>query len=501
MKLDLYTLTAVWVVPFVGALIVAAVGPSRPQLAHRVAIFSALLTTLVGLWLLLAGSAGDAFAKTDFPAVSLGAGFRYHVGVDGLSALLVPLTAIIGLSVLVAAPRQLLPPRLAAEALFSVGAILGVLISLDAFWLTLFWTLSLWPLWRFAQRELDAIGRTAASLVFFASSLPLWVALVVLYFSAHTAIAPERAAAPFDLITLSQTAVLTQGRPGLLLGGLLLLAALVRMGCFPLHLWIPALGQRTRGPLSIAAFATPLGVFLVARVVLPIFPSLAARCLPSLLWLGVLTALVGSVGALGQHDLRRLLSSFWICQQGFLLAGLATLTQEGVSGALLHAAGTVIARTGLLLISMSLLARVGHTDMRKLGALVTKAPVMATAFLLLAAAAIGLPGSLCFVSEDLIAQGLLRTHGIAAALLLLTSALNGITLFRAYQQIFLGDRGPGVPRAQVDSFLDSLPKERWISLLLVLLLVAGGLFAKPLLAIRQSVVDALHDQPSLPTGH
>jgi NADH-quinone oxidoreductase subunit M len=212
--------------------------------------------------------------------------------------------------------------------------------------------------------------------------------------------------------------------------------------------------------------------------------------------------------ALGQHDIRRALGYFWMSQQGFLLAGLCSLTAEGVSGALLHAIGTVIVRSGLLLIALSVSARAGSTDVRFLGGFAVRAPRMATAFILLAVAAIGLPGTAGFVSEDLIVQGLLRGHPVAAVVLLVATALNGILLFRIFQQVFLSTQTPHEGALRAQDFSDFLPRERWVSGSLIGLLLIGGLASAPLLSVRKSVVRSLqslgaveHQNAVRPSGH
>ena len=96
-----------------------------------------------------------------------------------------------------------------------------------------------------------------------------------------------------------------------------------------------------------------------------------------------------------------------------------------------------------------------------------------------------------FVSEDLIVQGLLEHHAIAAVMVLITTALNGILLFLAFQRVFLGE-GLGLLATET-TFPDLLPRERWVAVSLFGLLLAGGLLPAPLLAVRTSVVDALHD--------
>jgi NADH-quinone oxidoreductase subunit M len=326
--------------------------------------------------------------------------------------------------------------------------------------------------------------------VLIGSSLPLLLFLIGLLWPGVVHLSPS-AHGRFDLLELARPGVLERGPATVVLGSLLLVGALVRIGCFPLHIWIAPLSESGLGTLSLVSFSTPLGIFFVVRVLMPVFPELCQHVFPYLLPFGLLTALYGVIVALGQHDLRRALGFFWISQQGFLLSGLSSLTTEGASGALLHAIETVVARTGLLLVAAAIAARVGTTDIRFLGGLVARAPRMSTGFLLLSAAAIGLPGTMGFVSEDLIIQGLLSAHGLAATVLLVATALNGILLFRLFQRVFLGAPSSHNAAQHLREFVDLRSRERWVSICLVGLLLAGGLVAAPLLAVRQSVVTAL----------
>lgn len=484
------SISLVWALPFLGALAVRLTPGRSDSRARAVAAATAALALLVALGVFVTSGSGHAFARTDAPVAPMLLGVRYHVGVDGLSAVLLPLTAALSLCILVAAPRAELTRRAAAQILVAEGSILGALVSLDLLVLTLFWTLSLVPLRSELQRRGERVAAAAYNVVLIGSALPLVALVLALGILDRLYGAPGGPHAPYDLVALGQSGVLKAGARPLWLGGLVLLAALTRIGCFPLHVWIPPLGERGPGPLSMATFATPLGMFLLARVLLPLFPGLCALVMPWLLPLGLLSAAYGAVVALGQHDLRRMLGYFWVSQQGFLLVGIAAWNAQSVSGALLYAIGAVVARTGLLVLSAALHARTGTADLRLLGGLVGRAPRMATAFLLLCAAAIGFPGTVGFVAEDLLVQGLLRSHGVAAGALLLVTALDGIVLFRAYQSTFLGEPSAHGERGGA-TLADLLPRERAVAATLVLLLLVFGFAAAPLLAIRQGVVDAL----------
>jgi NADH-quinone oxidoreductase subunit M len=157
----------------------------------------------------------------------------------------------------------------------------------------------------------------------------------------------------------------------------------------------------------------------------------------------------------------------------------------------------------LLLIVRAVEVRTGTADMRRLGGLVSRTPAMATAYLLLGLAAIGFPGTATFVSEDLLVQGLLHDHAITTGLLLLASALNGVSLVRSFKRIFLGPPAPHGP--ELGHVVDLLPRERAVAIVLVVALLAGGAIPAPLLAIREGVAVPAsmpaHDVPRLPNEH
>ncbi len=273
------------------------------------------------------------------------------------------------------------------------------------------------------------------------------------------------------------------------IGWLFLFAALLRMGIFPVHLWLTAAAWRAPGYSAMPALFTSLGSVGLARVVMPLFPGLCAQVSTPLVLLGAGTALYGALLAIGQSDLRRVIGYFWVSQMGLVLTGLAALNTPGVAGGLLQAMSSVVEVSGLMLIALEVEARAGTTDMRLLGGLVRRAPRMATGFLLLSAAAVGFPGTISFVAEDLAIQGLLAEHELAAGVLLIVTAINGITLFKAFKQTFLG---PGSQHAKtLRSFEDLRGWEYRASVAMMATLLVGGFMPQPLLAVRAGVVDAL----------
>ncbi|MCC6525753.1 MAG: hypothetical protein IT373_24110 [Polyangiaceae bacterium] len=478
-------LSVVWLAPLCAALLSARLA-DRAR-ARLVALAGAGVAFAVAVGLFVVG-VGSGFASIELVAAPVVAGFQYHVGVDGLSWVLLPVTAALAFGALLAAPRADLDGRAAARVLVTDAGLLGCLVSLDLGLLTLFWVAALVPVALSVRRGKDRVLAAVIDLAVGGSTALLVAATVAL--GVHGARAGL--VAPLDL---AAHAALAEAHPApTWVGVLVLLAALLRMGVFPLHAWVPLAVERGPVHLVVVAVLTPIGSFLLARLALPLFPEVVVRAAPLLLGLGVVTALYGALLAVGQHDLRRLLGFVLVSLSGFVLAGIASLNEPSVAGSLLQAAAVSVACSGLVLLAAAIEARAATVDMRRLGGIVRQAPFMASLFLVFALAAVGFPGTVLFVSEDLLVQGLLQRHAAVAATLLVVTAVNGVTLVRAYKRTFLG---PSTRHAaDLRGFEDLLPRERWVAVTVLVTLLAGGFAAAPLLAVRRGVLSVLRPAPS-----
>ncbi|MFY0579839.1 complex I subunit 4 family protein [Cystobacter fuscus] len=224
---------------------------------------------------------------------------------------------------------------------------------------------------------------------------------------------------------------------------LLMLTVCVRMAVVPFHSWLPVL--MARGPFGVGLLLVNAhaGLYLLVRVVMPLLPGEWSRGGVALGTLGLCAALYGSVLALAQTDLRRVVGFLLASQSGLMLAGLAIGNTQSISGALIQSVAAGIALTGLDLVVRAIEARTGTTDMTRLGGLVRRGPRLAAFFFLMGFGSLGFPGTLSFVGEDLLLHGILDTHPLVALPLLLTTAINGVTFLRAFQRTFLGPPAHG----------------------------------------------------------
>jgi len=459
-----------WFAPIAMAAVIARM--KRPNLARRAAILSVAA--------LLVASCVVCFVPRGLPW-ELAAASQ----IDGISAILIPLTIAITLAVLIAAPRADLGAGAMMRMLLVLGATLGALVSTNVFVLLFFWSVSLVPLLAGVAR--DAPLRRALHRVFWGSTLPLGVALIGLV------VAGWRAGieAPWDVTNLPRVTVAVPWSR--ILGGLVLFSTLLRMGVFPLHSWIPATVQRAPLSLAIPTLVSPLGSSMLTRIGIAVFPDVFSAMTVVLVPLGVVSTVYGALLGLGQDDLRRQVGFFFVSTMSLVVVGLFALDMRTMSGGLLHEVGALLSVLGLLLLVWGIEARTGTVDMRRLGRLVRVAPAMTRTFFLIILAAVGFPATVGFVSEDLLMQGLIHDHPVMTALLLGATALNGIVLIRTFKRVFLGDSSPHA--INISHFDDMLPRERWTLTVLMVVLLAGGLVPAPALAIRQGVVTSLERMP------
>lgn len=410
--------------PALGALLLIAPRHAPPTRSRNIATVTAGLTLCLSL------------------------GVPHHLALDGSSTLALPFLGLLTLATMLAAPRQALGRGALVTLLLTQSAALGFFCASNLFTaLLLFIAMTTLPDLHLSREDPSTGGprpRGVVRVYLLIAGVPLGAATLLL-----------------GLLGWHPT-----------LCALLLLGTCTRMAMLPLHTWLPVWMTRSPSGSSTLWMSLIASLHLLNRWLLPLLPPewATTTALPVLASLGAGTALYGALLAFIQRDLRRMLAFAVMSQSGLMLAGVASADPEGIHGAWLHCLAAGIAFTGLDLLVRALEARTGTTDLGHLGGLSARAPRMATLFFLLCLAAMGLPGTLAFVSEDLLLRGTLGAHPWHTLLLPPALALNAFTLLRACHRAFLGPA-----RASPMSAQDLLPRERWMATALVLAVIVGGL--------------------------
>lgn len=396
---------------------------------------------------------------------------------DPLSGLFLSLTALVAFTVLLASPPRELTARTQSSVLFSLAASMTAYCASD---LTVF--AGAWMMGRFAT----AVGlpndaaharlRRAHAIYATLGTAPLLAALVILY-QAHDTSFVTSPATTYALSKTSQHVVFC----------LLAMAAAFRSGLFPLHSWLPALTGRAPVAISAMIFGAQLGPLLVARAIVPLTPLVAQGDLSPFSTWAVLSALYTSLVGIVQRDMKRAVGFVLTSQSALLLFGMSGADAESTHGALLGTLALGVTAAGLLLVTGGLQARTGSDDVVKIRGRGRAFPRMTALFFLFAAAAIGLPGTLSYVSEDLVLHGLLRSNTPGAVAMLVVTVLNGITLLRLFFGVF---QGPTLEREPPER-PDLSAREGLVIAALWGITLVTGISPRILLALQERSVHAL----------
>lgn len=456
----------------------------RPEWARGIALGTAL-ATLAGSALVLGAfdPAHGGFQLAERAAWIPTLNVHYHVGVDGLSVLFLPATALLFTGVILASWNGIhtLPRLYYSLLLLLECAILGVFTALDTILFFLFWELTLVPFYFLAslwgvgpQRRYAAVKYT---LVMMAGGVPLLFGFLLLAQAGSGGLM-------FDLPTL--LAQRPDHTTQLVVFLLLLLGFGVKVPVFPLHTWLPVMAME--GPPAVTALLVglKLGAYGLIRFAVPLAPDAARELHWLLAGLGSFAVLYGAVAALAQTNLRRMLAYAGLSHVGLVVLGIASLDLQGLQGAVFQLLNFSLAAGGAFLLVAFLHHRTGSTDILSLGGAARTLPLLASFFLLFGLATMGMPGTSGFPAELLILLSAFHTHTGAGLAALFAMVLGAAYFLGQYRRAFFGP----VHNAVVAEARDLRPRELLVATVLAFLVLGIGLYPAPLLELLQPAAQA-----------
>ncbi len=474
--------------PVAGALLTALL--RRAPWAQWIALGTATMTLLCALLIVAAFDRADPdFQLLDSADWVSGLGVRYLVGVDGLSLLFLPATALLFCGAIVAgwrvraAASPLAPGLYFALLLLLEAATLGVFCALDSILFFFCWEFTLLPLYFLVSLWGTGAGRQAAAvryfLVMLAGGVPLLFGLLALVFGQAAG-----GALAFDLPTLLATPLPESTQYLVFL--LLLVGFGVKVPLVPLHTWLPSLAMGAPAAVTALLVGLKLGAYGLIRFAIPLAP-IAARDLHWLLaGFGTVAILYGGVAALAQSNLRSILAYASLAHVGLVLLGLAAFSVSALQGVLLQLLNFSLSAGGSFLALAFLQRRTASTDISQLGGLLRSMPVLSGFFLLFGLAGIGLPGTSGFPGELLIIVAALHSHTGAGLAALFGMVLAAAGFLAPFRQAFFGPTcNPDVADAD-----DLLPREVAVLLVPGLLILAIGVYPLPVLELIRPAAEA-----------
>ncbi|THK39475.1 NADH-quinone oxidoreductase subunit M [Ensifer sp. MPMI2T] len=410
-------------------------------------------------------------------------GITYALGVDGISALFVFLTALLGaVSVLaswVAIERKV--KAFMASLLAMQALMLGVFLSLDLFLFYVFWEAMLIPMYLIIG-VWGGEGRVYAAFKFFlytlAGSLLFLVGVITLYFHGGET---------FDILALMALDLPFQVQSWLFFA--FLIAFAVKVPMVPVHTWLPDAHVQapTAGSIILAGVLLKMGAYGFLRFSLPMLPEASVYFSPLMLALSALAIVYGGLLALAQDDLKKLVAYSSISHMGFVTMGIFALNLRGLEGGILQMFNHGVT-TGALFLFVGLIYERTHTrSIADYGGLMKVAPVYTVFLALFTLSSMALPGTNSFVGELLVLSGGFAANLAVGAAAVLGATLGAAYLLGMYRRVALGPPSVGA-RFKVR---DVNAREMVAILPLAVFVLWVGLYPKPFLAIIDASVNHL----------
>ncbi len=435
--------------PALGALVLLFL-PNQERTQRTVALGVGLATFVVSLLLY----ASFNFSEAGFQFVEninwIGAlGIKYALSVDGVSLWFVLLATFLMPIVQIATWNTIDRNVRSFQALLLLleTAVIGTFVAQDLFLFYIFYELTLVPTALLIGRW-GGLQRTRAATTFFlynfGASLFMFAAIIGLYLANGQQTGQLTSDIGVLLANIgSGTLRLDPNIERLLFGGFFLAFA-VKMPLWPFHTWLPLSHAESTpdGSIDIMGLLMKLGGYGLIRFCAQMLPGASAWAAPAVGVLSVIGILYGAIVAYRQNDMKRVLAYSTVSHMGFVVLGIFSLTQQGISGAILMMIASGIA-TGALFLSIGMIyARRGTRDVTELSGLWKVTPILGSLTLVAVFGSIGLPGLIGFPGEFTIMQGtwLSRTLGpgyiIVGVIGVILAAAYMLTMFR---RAFEGD--------------------------------------------------------------
>ncbi len=399
---DNWALTLAVFIPIVGMVIVLVIPKAEETLIKAVALLATLVTAAVGIGILANFNVDDG--QLQFTANERWIDVinsRYHVGIDGISLPMVLLTMLVTVCCVVYSwnhfPEPHNPKAFLALMLLLETGMIGTFVAQDLILFFIFFEVVLLPMffmigvWGGPNREYASIKFFLFTL--FGSALMLLSFLALFFLSkVHT----------FDMVTLSRLHGdgIVHGTQLLIFGGMFLGFA-IKVPMFPFHTWLPDAHTEapTVGSVLLAAIMLKLGTYGFIRIALPMLPSAAQSWAPWIGLLAVIGIIYGALCCLAQRDMKRLIAFSSVAHMGFVMLGIATLTDFGINAAIFGMVAHGLITGMLFFLAGSIQERYDTREMSRLGGILTQAPHLGWLLGFSAMASLGLPGLAGFWGE------------------------------------------------------------------------------------------------------
>ncbi|MBL7811835.1 MAG: NADH-quinone oxidoreductase subunit M [Bacteroidetes bacterium] len=456
-------------IPIIAGVLAALAGKQ----SRWVALAGSLVSLGITLFWLAGFRYGASFQYV-FDKAWFSQGIHFRTGVDGISMVLLLLTNILVPVILLSALRN---DKRNAATLFALivgmqGALNGVFLALDGLMFYIFWELALIPVYFICALwgEGNAFRTTLKFFIYtFIGSLAMLASLIFLY---------SRTPDPSSFGYEALLAVNLNHTEAIWVGAGILLAFAVKIPMLPLHSWQPDTYSEApaQGSMLLSGIMLKMGLYGLIRWFFPLVPEALNVFGPVLIASGVIGVLYGALIAIRQNDMKRLVAFSSLSHVGLIAAGIATVSVEGMQGAVLQMFTHGVNVVGLFLAIEVIQSRAMTRNLDALGGIAKQAPVFAVFFLLLVLGTTAVPFTNGFPGELLLLKATFGYKAVWGILAGITIILCAVYMLRMYQFSMLGKPSGGI------YLFPDLRWNEWMAFgILALLVLWTGLFPQYLL--------------------
>ncbi|MEA5137647.1 complex I subunit 4 family protein [Arcicella rigui] len=469
--------------PIIAGLITLAV---KGETAKTVAVVSAFAELALGAYL-YSSFVPDATSQFSVSYDWIhSAGIKFSVGVDGISLILVFLTTLMVPFIILSTfgNNYKNASTLFALILFMQAALVGVFTAKDAFLFYFFFEAALIPVY-FIAAIWGGENRIKVTFKFFVytifGSLFMLLALVYLYLltpGTHTA----------DISALYQAARVLDVETQSYLFGAFFIAFAIKMPLFPFHTWQPDTYEEapTAGTMLLSGIMLKMGVYGLIRFVLPIVPLGVDKWGFVAIILSVTGIVYGSIIAIQQKDMKRLIAYSSFAHVGLMSAGIFSRNIDGIQGALIQMLAHGINVVGLFFIVEIIQQRTQSRELSRLGGITQSTPNLTVYFIILMLGSVALPLTNGFVGEFLLLKGVYEYNVWIGAVAGLTIILGAVYMLRMVQKSMFG-----VTSGITEGFADLTFNEKIVLFPLSFLVIALGVAPNIFLKVTEPAVSQL----------
>lgn len=469
--------------PIIAGLITLAV---KGETAKTVALVSAFAELALGAYL-YSSFVPDATSQFSVSYDWIhSAGIKFSVGVDGISLILVFLTTLLVPFIILSTfgNNYKNASTLFALILFMQAALVGVFTAKDAFLFYFFFEAALIPVY-FIAAIWGGENRIKVTFKFFVytifGSLFMLLALVYLYLltpGTHTA----------DISAIYQAARVLDVDTQSYLFGAFFIAFAIKMPLFPFHTWQPDtyVEAPTAGTMLLSGIMLKMGVYGLIRFILPILPLGVDKWGFVAIILSVIGIVYGSIIAIQQKDMKRLIAYSSFAHVGLMSAGIFSRNIDGIQGALIQMLAHGINVVGLFFIVEIIQQRTQSRELARLGGITQSTPNLTVYFIILMLGSVALPLTNGFVGEFLLLKGVYEYNVWIGAVAGLTIILGAVYMLRMVQKSMFGSTS-----SITEGFADLTFNEKIVLFPLSFLVIALGIAPNIFLKVTEPAVSQL----------